>query len=65
MKELLMTSLVGRDSSGTPSNVPSNIGVEFSYTPNQPVYVPKYRTAPKTVNPGLGAGANPAGAGGS
>ena len=31
--------------------------------PSQPVYVPKYLTAPKTVNPGLGAGANPAGAG--
>jgi hypothetical protein len=32
--------------------------------PNRPVYLPKYRTAPKIVNPGLGAGANPAGAGG-
>ena len=31
----------------------------------QPVYIPKYRTAPKVVpGPGLGAGANPAGAGG-
>jgi hypothetical protein len=32
--------------------------------PNWPVYVPKYRTAPKIVDKGLGAGANPAGAGG-
>ena len=33
--------------------------------PSWPVYVPKYRTAPKVVpGPGLGAGANPAGAGG-
>jgi len=30
--------------------------------PSRPVYVPKYRTAPKVV-PGLGAGGNPAGAG--
>lgn len=33
--------------------------------PSQPVYLPKYRTAPKIVNPGVGAGANPAGAGGA
>jgi hypothetical protein len=32
--------------------------------PSRPVYVPKYRTAPKVVDQGLGAGANPAGAGG-
>ena len=33
--------------------------------PSRPVYVPRYRTAPKVVpGPGLGAGANPAGAGG-
>ena len=33
--------------------------------PSRPVHVPKYRTAPKVVpGPGLGAGANPAGAGG-
>lgn len=32
--------------------------------PSRPVYVPKYRTAPKLVDQGLGAGANPAGAGG-
>jgi len=32
--------------------------------PSRPVYVPKYRTAPKIVDQGLGAGANPAGAGG-
>jgi len=41
---------------GQPSNFP---------TPEVPVYIPKYRTAPKVVpGPGLGAGANPAGAGG-
>ena len=34
--------------------------------PSRPVYVPKYRPAPKVVpGPGLGAGANPAGAGGA
>ena len=32
--------------------------------PSRPVYVPKYRVAPKTVDQGLGAGTNPAGAGG-
>lgn len=32
--------------------------------PSRPVYVPKYRTAPKVVDQGLGAAANPAGAGG-
>jgi hypothetical protein len=32
--------------------------------PSRPVYVPKYRIAPKIVDPGLGADANPAGAGG-
>ena len=32
--------------------------------PNRPVYVPKYRTAPKVVDQGLGAAGNPAGAGG-
>ena len=67
--------LVGRYSSGTPSNLPSNIGRQVQSPsnfptppaggrPSQPVYVPKYRPAPKIVNPGLGAGANPAGAGG-
>lgn len=67
--------LVGRDSSGTSSNVPSNIGRQGQSPsnfptppsggrPSRPVYVPKYRTAPKVVDPGLGAGANPAGAGG-
>jgi hypothetical protein len=68
--------LVGRDSSGTSSNVPSNIGRQGQSPsnfptppaggkPSRPVYVPKYRTAPKVVpGPGLGAGANPAGAGG-
>ena len=67
--------LVGRDSSGTSSNVPSNIGrweqspsnfptPPSGGRPSRPVYVPKYRTAPKVVDPGLGAAANPAGAGG-
>ena len=68
--------LVGRDSSGTPSNVPSKIGRQGQSPsnfptppaggkPSRPVYVPKYRTAPKVVpGPGLGAGANLAGAGG-
>lgn len=66
--------LVGRDSSGTPSNVPSNIGRQGQSPsnfptppsggqPSRPVYVPKYRIAPKVVDPGLGAAANPAGAG--
>ena len=66
--------LVGRDSSGTSSNVPSNIGRPGQSPSNFPtplpgrkpsrsVYVPKYRTAPK-VGPGLGAGANPANPGG-
>ena len=31
--------------------------------PSRPVYVPKYRTAPKVV-PGVGTSANPAGASG-
>jgi hypothetical protein len=69
--------LVGRDSSGTSSNVPSNIKRQgqspsnfptppaVGKQPSRPVYVPKYRTAPKIVpGPGLGARANPAGAGG-
>lgn len=62
--------LVGRDSSGTPS-VPTSTGrgrpnaFPTPARPSRPVYVPKYRTAPKVVpGPGLGAGANPAGAGG-
>jgi len=42
---------------------PSNFSTPPSRgRPSQPVYVPKYRTAPKIVNPGLGARANPAGA---
>ena len=32
--------------------------------PNRPVSVPKHRTAPKVVDQGLSAGANPAGVGG-
>ena len=68
--------LVGRDSSGTPSNVPSKIGRQGQSPsnfptppaggkPSRPVYVPKYRIAPNVVpGPGLGAGANPAGGGG-
>jgi hypothetical protein len=66
--------LVGRDSSGTSSNVPSNIGrwgespsnfptPPAGGRPSRPVYVPKYRTAPKLVDQGLGAAANPAGGG--
>ena len=63
--------LVGRDSSGTSSNVPSKIGRQGQSPSNFPtppasVYVPKYRPAPKVVpGPGLGAGGNPAGAGGA
>jgi hypothetical protein len=60
--------LAGRDSSGTSSNVPSNIKRQGQSPsnfptppaggrPSRPVYVPKYRTAPKVV-PGLGAAAN-------
>ena len=45
---------------GQPSNFPTP---PAGGRPSRPVYVPKYRTAPKVV-PGLGAGANPAGAGG-
>lgn len=44
-----------------PSNFPTP---PFGGRPSRPVYVPKYRTAPKVVDPGLGAAANPAGAGG-
>ena len=62
--------LVGRDSSGAPSNVPSNIGRQGQSPSNFPTppaggrpYVPKHRTAPRVVDQGLGAGANPAGAG--
>ena len=48
---------------GQPSNFP--VTPPSGGRPNRPVYVPKYRTAPKVVPvPGLGAGANPAGAGG-
>ena len=51
----------------SPTNCPPRIN-SMAPTPrgssNRPVYVPKHRTAPKTVNPGLGAGANPGGAGG-
>jgi len=67
--------LVKSGDSGSPSNVPSNIGRQgqgptnfptppSGGRPSRPVYVPKYRTAPKIVDQGLGAGANPAGAGG-
>ena len=54
----------------TPSSVPTSTGrgrpSPFPTPPagGRPVYVPKYRTAPKVVDQGLGAGANPAGAGG-
>lgn len=49
---------------GNPVTPPSNRGPNNFPTPpsggrpSKPVYVPKYRTAPKIVNPGLGAGAN-------
>ena len=47
---------------GQPSNFPTP---PAGGRPSRPVYIPKYRTAPKVVpGPGLGAGANPAGAGG-
>ena len=46
---------------GQPSNFPTP---PSGGRPSRPVYVPKYRTVPKIVNPGVGAGANPAGAGG-
>lgn len=46
---------------GQPSRFPT---APSGGRPNRPVYLPKYRTAPKIINPGLGAGANPAGAGG-
>lgn len=47
---------------GQPSNFPTP---PAGGRPSRPVYIPKYRTAPKVVTgPGLGAGANPAGAGG-
>lgn len=55
---------------GNPVTPPTNRGPSNFPTPpsggrpSRSVYVPKYRTAPKTVNPGLGAGGNPAGAGG-
>ena len=57
-------------SDGNPVTPPTNRGPSNFPTPpsggrpSQPVYVPKYRIAPKIVNPGLGAAANPAGAGG-
>ena len=56
----------------TPSSVPTSPGrgqpSQFPTSPtggrpSRSVHVPKYRTAPKVV-PGVGAGANPAGAGG-
>ena len=67
--------LVGRDSSGTSSNLPSNIGRQgqspsnfptppSGSRPSRPVYVPQYRTAPKVADPVLGAAANAGGAGG-
>jgi hypothetical protein len=47
---------------GQPSNFPSPPSGGRPSQPSRPVYVSKYRTAPKVV-PGLGAGGNPAGAG--
>jgi hypothetical protein len=55
-------------SDGNPVTPPTNRGPSNFPTPpsggrpNRPVYVPKYRIAPKVVDPGLGAAANPAGA---
>jgi hypothetical protein len=55
---------------GNPITPPTNRGPSNFPTPpsggrpSRPVYVPKHRIAPKIVDPGLGAGANPAGAGG-
>lgn len=52
---------------GNPITLPINRGPSnFPIPPSvgRPVYVPKHRIAPKIVDPGLGAGANPAGAGG-
>lgn len=55
---------------GNPVTPPTNRGPSSFPTPpsggrpSQPVYVPKYRVAPKLVDQGLGAAANPAGAGG-
>lgn len=55
---------------GNPVTLPTNRGPSNFPTPpsggrpSRSVYVPKYRIVPKVVNPGLGAGANPAGAGG-
>jgi hypothetical protein len=51
---------------GNPITPPTNRGPSNFPTPpsgGRPVYVPEYRIAPKIVDPGLGAGANPAGAG--
>ena len=56
---------------GNPVTLPTNRGPSNFPTspsggrPSPPVYVPKHRTVPKVVNPWLGAGANPGGAGGS
>jgi hypothetical protein len=55
---------------GNPITPPTNRGPSNFPTPpsggrpSRPVDVPKHRIAPKIVDPGLGAGANPAGAGG-
>ena len=52
---------------GNPITSPTNRGSSDFPTPpsgGRPVYVPKYRVAPKIIDPGLGAGANPAEAGG-
>lgn len=68
--------LVGRDSSGNPSNVSSNIGRQGQSPSNFPTPLSEgqpsrnvpgvnpYRVAPKIVDQGLGAVANPTGASG-
>ena len=55
------TSVPTSTGRGQPSHFPTP---PSGNRPSRPVYVPKYRTAPKVVDQGLGAAANPAGAGG-
>lgn len=65
--------LVGRESGGVPSNVPSrgpgpapsNFPTPGQPRPSRPVFTPKYRRAPKPIRQGqgLGGAANPGGSG--